>query len=550
MCFYVIKVTPVYYIETEMIYNSINRILILSLFVTIASCGGAESDEISEAEVAMSELLQSKLETTDYLIYEADTLLANSEVISYYKAHTFLPIWTTSSDLTEAGNEFMGMIDNAYDYGFMPEMFRASLIHKMADSSLADAEMLLSNAFYLYATHINLGCIDSSNYSYVWKKDSLTYSLDTELDRVKNGESVTEVITSHQPQYWDYLQLQKGLVAFLDSFDLDTNHYEIPAFKDDSVTCYIAAKKALIGHLYIDSSQALTDSIFIERLKAFQLINGLKDDAIVGKWTGRALAKSNQDRFYQAALSLEKWRWKKNVPSRYLRINIPEFTLYLVDSNEVKRKHRVVVGAYATQTPEFHATFRRMVTNPFWHVPYSISSTEILYGARKDTAYFEKRGYNIFKSGDQVDPKSVDWSNVKQNNFPYRVRQNGGGSNSLGRIKFLFPNHHSVYVHDTPSKRLFSNDVRAYSHGCIRLQDPFDLAKAILELDQHKIVADTLDSLIIRGTQRVIEVEKPFEVFIEYFTASGDSTGNIIFHPDIYGRDEKFLTNTFKKFEF
>jgi murein L,D-transpeptidase YcbB/YkuD len=533
-----------------MIYNTINRILILALFVTLTSCGGAEADQVSEAEIALSEVLQEKFTTTEVLIYGADTLLANTQVLAYYDSNAYYPIWTEKAKLNATGTEFVDMIDNSYDYGFIPEMFHAKLIHKMVDSSLVDAEMLLTNAFYLYTTHINMGCIDTTDYTYVWKKDSLTFSLDAELDRIRKGANVTEVITSHQPQNWDYLQLQKGLTAFLDSFALDTNHYEIPPFKEDSTFCYKVAKEALIGHLYIDSATATNDSIFIERLKAFQLINGLKDDAVVGKWTGRALAKSNRDRFYQAALSMEKWRWKKTVPSRYIRVNLPEFTLYFIDSNEVKRKHRVVVGAYATQTPEFHATMKRMITNPFWHVPYSISSTEILHAARKDSAYFEKRGYKIFQSGEQVDPKAVDWSSVAQNNFPYRVRQNGGGGNSLGKIKFLFPNPHSVYVHDTPSKRLFYNDVRAYSHGCVRLHQPFDLAKSILTIDQHKIQGDTLDSIVRRGIQRVIELKEPFEVFIEYFTATGDSTGSVIFHPDIYGRDEKFLTNSFKQFDF
>ena len=192
-----------------MIYNSINRILFLALFVTLTSCGGSQPKEFTEAEVALSELLKSKFDSTAHLIYEADTILANAEVLSYYNTNTYFPIWTDKSDLNEAGTEFMGMIDDAYDYGFIPEMFHAELIHKMVDSSLLDAEMLLSNAFYLYATHINMGCIDTSDFSYVWKKDSLTYSLDVELDRVRNGESVTEVITSHQPQYWDYLQLEK-----------------------------------------------------------------------------------------------------------------------------------------------------------------------------------------------------------------------------------------------------------------------------------------------------------------------------------------------------
>ena len=174
------------------------------------------------------------------------------------------------------------------------------------------------------------------------------------MDKVKNGENVTELILSHQPDFWDYHQLQKGLAAFLDSFELDTNRFAIPAFKEDSAVCYKAANEALIKHQFLDSTNYDNDSIFIVQLRAFQIINGLKDDAVVGKWTGRALEKSNADRFLQAALSLEKWRWKKPYPEKYIRVNIPEFTLVFVDNHEVKRKHKVVVGAYKTQTPEFH----------------------------------------------------------------------------------------------------------------------------------------------------------------------------------------------------
>ena len=532
----------------EMIYNN-KRILIFCLFVTLVACGGNTAEEEAIlAEENLSELFEQKFSNTTVLQYNKDTLLATAEVLDYYKTNAFSLIWTEKNKLNKAGTEFLGLIENAYDYGFLPEMFHSKEIHATVDSSLFDAEMLLSNAFFLYATHINVGCIDSTNYTYVWKKDSISYSLTEELNKVKNGESVTEVISSHQPKFWDYLQLQKGLASFLDSFDLDTNHFEIPPIKEDSAACYDAAYLALIGHDFLDTNLIKTDSAFIERLKEFQVVNGLKNDAVVGKWTSRALAKSNLDRFYQAALSMEKWRWKKELPKRYIRVNIPEFNLYFVDSNQVKRKHRVVVGAYATQTPEFHATMRRMITNPFWHVPYSISSTEILAGARKDSAYFDKRGFKIFKSGEQVNPNSVDWSAIRQGNFPYRVRQNGGGGNSLGRIKFLFPNVHSVFVHDTPSKRLFSNDVRAYSHGCVRLNEPFDLAKSILETEKHKISGDTLDSYVRRGIQKVIELDEPFEVFIEYFTASGDSSGTVIFHPDIYGRDNKYLENSLKKF--
>ncbi|HIP36695.1 MAG TPA: peptidoglycan-binding protein, partial [Crocinitomix sp.] len=237
------------------------------------------------------------------------------------------------------------------------------------------------------------------------------------------------------------------------------------------------------------------------------------------------------------------WKKPNEFPERYIRVNIASYTLKLWNNHKIISKHRVVVGKYDTQTPEFHAKLRRMVTNPFWHLPYSIASTEFLAHVKKDSNYTNKKGYKIFRNGEEVDPKTVNWNEIKETNFRYRVRQDGGGGNSLGRLKFLFPNSHSVFIHDTPSKRLFMNDVRSYSHGCVRLHQPFELGIKILELDNSNTSPDSLVPIIKRGVQKVIELKQPFEVFIEYYTASADSSGNIIFHPDIYNRDDRFLKN-------
>lgn len=525
-------------------------ILILLLFVTCLKCSAPTKAESKEEEIHMRELLSAKFNSSDQLIYNADTLLASAEVLSFYNTNAFSPIWTTPSALNPNGDTLFSLIENAYAYGLLPEMFRYTYLSKLVDSSLVDAEVMLTNAYFLYATHLEYGCIDSISKTYVWKKDSVKYSIEEELNTLLQGKPVKPTLLAHQPKFWDYIQLQKGLAQFLTHFKLDTNTYTIPPFKKDSLQCYQAANKALLGHDFLDSTNYTNDSIFIEKLKHFQLINGLKDDAVVGKWTARSLAKSNKDRFFQAALALEKWRWKKAYPAKYIRVNIPEYTLVFVDSSKIKRKHRVVVGAYATQTFEFQAQMKRFITNPFWHVPYSISSTELLANSRKDSTYLSRRGYKLFQEGSQVDPTSVNWSSVKESNFPYKVRQDGGGSNSLGKIKFLFPNKHSIYIHDTPSKRLFANDVRAYSHGCVRLHQPFDLAKALLVSDHQKINPDSLTSLIKRGIQKVVELNDPFPVYLEYITAVGDSSGMIHFLPDVYGRDEKYLVNSFKTFNF
>lgn len=522
-------------------------ILCLAIFVTICGCSSGDS-ALEEEQAEVSEQLKEKFDSQSLLVYGNDTLKAGAEVLSYYKSKDFLPVWTRKDSLTAAGTEMMAFVTEARDYGLLPEMYHHSLLQRVVDSSLLDAEMILANAFYLFTTHVSVGCVDPVTYQYVWKKDSLDFKLEDELEKVRSGAKVKEIIDEKEPDFWEYKQLRQGLATFLDNYPLDTNHYLIPAFKEDSVKCYVAAREALIGHEFLDSTESANDSVFLEKLMIFQTYNGLKDDAIVGKWTGKALEKSNLDRFYQAAVSLEKWRWREPFPSKYIRVNIPEFALYFVEDGQTRRKHRVVVGALATPTPEFRAKMERMITNPFWSVPYSIASTEILYGARKDTSYFGKRGYKVFKDGAQVDPKTINWSNVKEGNFGYRVRQDGGGGNSLGRIKFLFPNEHAVFIHDTPSKSLFGNDVRAYSHGCIRLHQPYELAKDMLRSDNSKMVPDSLESVIGKGIQRTIELNEPFDVFIEYYTASGDSAANIKFHPDIYGRDEKYLKNSFKKF--
>ncbi len=519
------------------LYNTLITSLIL-----ITSCN-SENSFLGFGGKTIQDKIKEKIENTAVFIYENDTLLASDEIKLFYQGNDFTPLWINDTSFNEAGNELFDLIENANNYGLFSSFYCLNAIKNTKDTSLLDVEFLLTNAYFLYATHINVGFMDTISMSYAWKKDKIEFDISNDLNQIKSGASPKELILSHQPKNWEYIQLQKGLEKFINTYPLDTNHFTIPDFKADSIKCYEATKQALVGHSYLTENDSKTDSLFIQKLKDFQLMNGLKDDAVVGKWTGRMLARSNQERFFYAVVSMEKWRWKKeeDFPDTYIWVNIPAYKLKLIHNKKIIREHRVIVGAYDTQTPEFNATLKTLVTNPFWHVPYSIASTEFLGSIRKDVEYAQKKGYKIFKDGVELTASEIDWNEVKQNNFKYRVRQEGGGGNSLGRIKFLFPNEHSVFIHDTPTKYLFQNDMRAYSHGCIRLHEPFDLAKTIIEMDNYNLPADTLDAIVSRGIQRVIELKNPFEVKIEYFTATADSLGTITFHPDVYGRHEKYI---------
>ncbi len=332
----------------------------------------------------------------------------------------------------------------------------------------------------------------------------------------------------------------KGINHFVKRYPLDTTSFNIESMKEDSVLTYETAKIALLSKGYIDSTN-LSNSLIIDAIKQFQLENGLKNDGIIGTYTAKALNESNLKKYERALLALEKWRWKTDLPDQYIWVNIPAYELNFYVNDSLKRVHKVVVGANVTKTPVFNAKMKTVVSYPFWHIPYSIASTEILYGAKKDTNYFAKKGYKIFRDGAEVDPKTVDWSVINQTNFRYRVRQDGGASNSLGLVKMLFPNKHSVYIHDTPAKRFFLNDVRAYSHGCIRCENPKDLAKYILELDNNSFTPDSLDALINRKQMQQIALKKPFDVFIDYISVSTDKNNDLKFYVDIYSKDEKWL---------
>lgn len=516
-------------------------------YLAVNSCKNGTQTP-SDTPVQISDTLQAKFGQAAELIYGEDTLLASKEVLNYYRKNNFRSVWITHGGLTPAAIDFCHLIRDAKDYGLLPEMFHYAHIMRTKDSALLDTEVLLSNAFMLYVTHINVGCIDQVRKIYRWKKEAVRYSLEEELDRVAQGASAVAVIEDHQPDFWEYRQLQKGLVHFLDQYPLGSNRFEIPPPHRDAKASQIAARRALVAHAFLDSTASEQDSAFATQLKKFQLMNGLKDDGVIGKWTRNALSKSHLDRFYSAALGLEKWRWKSPYPQKYIRVNIPECVLYFFADDTLKRKHRVVVGALDTPTPAFQATLKTIVTTPFWHVPYSIASTEILSAAQRDSNYILDKGFEVFKDGKQVDLLDIDWSTWDEKKFPFRIRQNGGGGNSLGKIKFLFPNKYAVFIHDTPSKRFFDRDVRAYSHGCVRLQHPVELANSILTEENNRIDAEKLRKLIQKGNQQSIRLKEEFEVYIEYITAVGDSSGTIHFYPDIYQRDAPWIRGGFEPF--
>jgi murein L,D-transpeptidase YcbB/YkuD len=238
-------------------------------------------------------------------------------------------------------------------------------------------------------------------------------------------------------------------------------------------------------------------------------------------------------RIDQLRANLERARWVLYDPeSEFLVVNIAGFQLYLVRRGEVAYRTRVQVGRPYRQTPIFKAEMTYLVVNPTWTVPPTIFRNDILPQLRRDPAYLATRDIELFDSANApVDASTVDWS---ARSFPYRLVQRPGPDNALGRIKFMFPNEHSVYLHDTPSRDLFDRDSRAFSSGCIRVENSFELAEVVLGRSGAR---ERLDAIVASGRTETIFLPKPMTVMLLYWTAEVDAAGGVAFFPDVYERD-------------
>jgi len=252
----------------------------------------------------------------------------------------------------------------------------------------------------------------------------------------------------------------------------------------------------------------------------------------------RALDESGRDRDTRIATlraNLERWRWlPRDLPASRVEVRLPQTEVVLYRDGAPASRHSAIVGARETPTPSFAAEVRSVTLNPSWTPPSQIVRQELLPEFRRNPAAAAQRGFDVIDSrGAVVDPALVDWS-VRP--FPYRLRQRPGPANALGRLRFDLPNPFAVYLHDTPNRALFARETRLFSHGCIRVDDPVGLAEGILQ--DPEWTRDTLQAAIDASSTQTIAVAAPVPVFVLYFTATIDDAGAVIFHDDIYDRDQ------------
>jgi murein L,D-transpeptidase YcbB/YkuD len=275
----------------------------------------------------------------------------------------------------------------------------------------------------------------------------------------------------------------------------------------------------------------------------FQTRHGLTVDGRVGPLTLRALNVSAAERARLIELNLERWRWLPvDLGERYVLVNLPAFSLELVDREVPLLTMRVIVGKPYRRTPVFSDLMRYLVLNPYWEVPPSIAVQDKLPLVQKDPLYLAANGFEVLTGwgADErvVAPATVDWTALGRSSFPYRLRQAPGPVNALGRIKFMFPNPFNVYLHDTPSRELFTVDDRSLSSGCIRLERPVDLAEVVLE-GTPGWDRQALETSLASPRTVTVSLARPIPVHLQHWTAWVEPDGTVAFRDDLYGRDER-----------
>jgi len=525
--------------------------LAATVFFVHFSLASAQPTDVSEAiRVEVEQLRESGILSIGGVDIAAGNLLAE-----VYERRNFAPNWTSRDEI----GELITVIKNTEKDGLDPADYHlreAEYVYRelgagnlQSAQEQAALDVMLTDSLFRIGYHLRFGKVNPDNLDPNWnfKRELGAEPPAVRMQQAMDAPSLQGFLDDLAPRGPIYKRMRVALADYRELADAGgwPSVAEGPTLKpgasDDRVAT-IARRLAVTADI-ADAAPYASSAVYDDALEAgvrkFQARHGLDSDGVIGPATLRAMNVPIETRIEQLRLNLERARWVFDSLSDYfIVVNIAGFRAYVVRDGSIAWQTQVQVGRSYHQTPVFRDELKYVVFNPTWTVPYSIASKEMLPRIKNDPTYFDTRDFDIKdRSGALVDPKSIDWSTLSRGNFPYTFVQRPGPRNALGRVKFIFPNEHAVYLHDTPSKALFGRAERAFSHGCVRVQNPFELAEVLLGSkgwDQDKIKA-TLDSL----ETKTVYLPEALPVLLLYWTADIGPTGDVHFYTDVYERDAR-----------
>jgi len=516
-----------------------------TLFFSSCKCNQNKAEEIeNKVEIPKDEIeFQNNISTVlrEYIPTLPSVKNDSTKYLSWHEAakniylqNNYKSLWLSKEVLSPKGKEMLHTLGTAEFLALNKDLYDYEKLQKINDSltkilpavdfNLAkQLEIGLTRSFFQMALHVDHGMFADTvrgiNSNFWNEKDKYVALLQKAI-----SDSVFRSLSSLEPNNPLYNRYMKALRAFVAKNNISANTISIRNPKLDSLGAINDTRKALVYHHYLVDSIKNNDSAYLVALKRFQKENNLNGDGAIGTNTIKALERDNAKKFQLLAINADRWRKEHimDLPERYVWVNLPSYKLKIIEKDTLRLEKNVVIGKsnLKNETPILESAINQIVLWPTWSVPQSIVKHEMK----------SFKGYVVTKKG--------NWTSVVQPPGP---------RNALGVVKILFPNKYSVYIHDTPSKSTFGADFRAASHGCVRCQDPLEVAANLMMMDTFKISYDSLKAIKDnRIATQTFRLKKAVPVYFRYFTAEADFNGNVKFYADVYNRDKQLINFIFK----
>lgn len=510
--------------------------------------------------LAADEAIVSRIEAMDAgfpVQVLGNKLMANKALSAFYGARGYQQAWQ-SPDLRR---QLIDAVEHAGRDGLNPADYHADILSGLAlrpmsdfsEDLRADLDLLFSDAFLMLSSHMLEGKVNPQTVHAEWTANRRQRKMESVLSEALQREDITGTLDSIRPAdpaYRKLMAARQDLTRLLGQPWLPLAlRPTIRSAGQDERLSEIRRRLSELGELR-EEAPATSDPLHYDgdlesAVTRFQTRHGLEPDGIIGPDTLTALNLTPVERLRQVDATLERWRWlPESLGETYVLVNIAGFELKMVENGEDVLRKRVIVGRPFRQTPVFSDRIRYLVFNPTWTVPRTVMIQDQLPQIIRDPDYLSRLNISVYRGWgadrQKVDPLDVDWSSLNRNNFPYQLVQEPGPQNALGQVKFMFPNQYDVYLHDTPGQGLFARSERSFSSGCIRVEQPFDLAERLLAAapDWSR---ERIDRMVSGATPQTVLLPEPVPIHIQYWTSWVDNQGLLQFRNDIYNRDARLI---------
>jgi len=577
-----------WYREKGYTLRNVTTSISLTIIGVVVLCGYVclfpHNGSAQTAQSQIGECLRHRIEAAGIppeLSIQGGFIHASMMLPLFYDRRSYQPAWCDSCGPLPQAEILIRAIGLAAQEGLRPEDYHLTKIEHTLETIrqsqgnegqcdpdlLADLDLLLTQAFLTYGTHLLAGRIDPETIDPGWYSKHRERDLAHDLQQALESNRIEETLHDLVPRHLGYMRLrdqltryrriaaQGGWPAIPDYPRMMKAEYDKHARSSrrrPTVTLggFIRSLRTLLvltGDLSpgFEDGRNVYDGNFEEAIRAFQARHGLEVNGCIDEPTLAAMNVPVDERIRQIELNMERFRWlPQDFGNRYVLINIAGYELNAVENNRTKITMRVVVGKPLRRTPVFSDKMTYLVFNPYWYVPPTIATEDLLPIIRKNPDFFAQKEIKVIKRQGpktiEIDHTAIDWSSIDSIDNRFTLRQEPGPNNPLGRIKFIFPNKYDVYIHDTPSKGLFEKSERTFSSGCIRIEHPIELAEFVLSKDE-RWTRERINSIIEKGNEQTLVLPEPVPVHLFYWTAWVDGDGAVHFSNDVYERDKPLI---------